>query len=107
MFCSPFDEALAHAGPGAVFLPDREGFWRFAPNWSRDAWTRNPGDHAHGWTFLLARDRDSGFVQLVLCTSPTLLGEHPRLDFRVYVTEEQARAARAELGSPPIVTEPW
>ena len=107
MFCSPFDEALAHHGPGAVFLPDREGLWRFAVNWSRDAWTRNPGEHAHGWVYLLARDRDSGFVQLVLCTSPTLLTEHPRLQLRTFDDEAAARAARDAIGQPPVATEPW
>ncbi|MFT4625056.1 MAG: hypothetical protein ACI8PZ_003722 [Myxococcota bacterium] len=107
MFCSPYDEVLAHDGPGTVFLRDREGLWRFAPNWCRDAWTRNPGEHAHGWVYLLARDKASGFVQLALVTSPTLLVEHPRQELRVFADLEAAEAARAAFGTPPIAVDPW
>lgn len=107
MFCSPFDEAVAHRGPAAIFLLDRKGMWRFAPRWTRDCWGRAPGPHAHGWTWLLARDRGSASVQLVLCTSPTLLTEHPRLDLRAFPSESEARAALAALGSPPLAVEAW
>jgi hypothetical protein len=107
MFCSSFDEALAHTGPAAIFLPDPDGLWRVAPNWSRDAWNRNPGEHKHGLTYILARDLDSGFVQLVLCTSPTLIDAHPRLQIRVFPTEAAARAAREAIGRPPVAPEAW
>ncbi|MEZ4318660.1 MAG: hypothetical protein R3F61_14195 [Myxococcota bacterium] len=107
MFCSPFDEALAHAGPAGVFLPDTEGALRFQPNWTRDAWGRAPGPHAHGWTWTLLRDRDSGFVLLALVTSPTLITEHPRLDVRVAGSLDEARAMRAEYGNPPVAPESW
>lgn len=107
MFCTVFDEALAYAGPAAVFLFDPEGALRFEPTWTRDLWGRAPGPHAHGWTWVLARDRSSGFVQLALVTSPTLLVEHPRLDVRAYADLASARAARAVFGQPPVAVEPW
>lgn len=107
MFCSPFDEALAQQGPAAIFQLDREGLLRFETTWTRDCWGRAPGPHAHGWTWLLARDRDSGFVQLILATSPTLLEQHPRQDLRVLPSREAAVEALAALGAPPIRPEPW
>ena len=69
-FCSPWDEALARRGPPSVFLPDREGLLRFDADWTRDCWGRAPGPHVDGWTWLLLRDRDTGFVNLLLATSP-------------------------------------
>lgn len=107
MFCSPFDEALAANGPAAVFLPDPEGALRFHPSWTRDAWGRAPGPHAHGHCWQLFRDRGTGYVQLALVTSPTLITEHPRLDVRVFPTREDAEQARAAYGNPPITGEPW
>lgn len=95
-FCSPWDEALANGGPASVFLPDREGLLRFDADWTRDCWGRAPGPHAAGWTWVLVRDRDTGFVNLLLATSPTLIPEHPRADVRVEPTAEAAwRAWRA------------
>lgn len=107
MFCSPFDEALAQAGPAAVFLPDPEGSLRFHASWTRDAWGRAPGPHVVGWSWQLFRDKGNGFVQLALVTSPTLIQEHPRLDVRAYATREEAVAAREVFGSPPLANEPW
>lgn len=106
-FCSPFDAALAQEGPAAVFLPDRDGALRFDATWTRDCWGRAPGPHRPGWTWLLTRDRASGFVNLVLVTSPTLLTEHPRLDLRRFTTLEQAQAALSALDHPPFAREPW
>lgn len=106
-FCSPFDAALAAAGPPAVFLPDAEGALRFDPSWTRDCWGRAPGPHALASTWTLLRDRGTGFVVFALVTSPTLLASHPRLDVRQYPTREAAEAARAEWGTPPITREPW
>ena len=106
-FCDPFDESLARNGPAAVFLPDPEGLLRFDAEWSRDAWARSPGPHPLGWTWLLLRDRDSGFVQLVLCTSPTLITDHPRADVRAFPTLGEAREARQSFGHPPVTGEPW
>ncbi len=107
MFCSPFDEALAHRGPAAVFLPDPEGALRFHPNWTRDAYGRSPGPHLHGWRWLLLRDRGTGYVQIALITSPTLIEAHPRMQVRAYRERADAEAARAALGEPPIAVEPW
>jgi hypothetical protein len=92
-FCSPWDEALARRGPPSVFLPDREGLLRFDADWTRDCWGRAPGPHADGWSWLLVRDRDTGFVNLLLATSPTLIAEHPRADVRAHDTAEGAYAA--------------
>lgn len=106
MFASPFDETLASLGPAAVFLVDTEGLLRFHLNWTRDAWGRQPGPHAIAWVWMLLRDRDTGFVQLALVTSPTLIPEHPRADVRSYETREAAEAARSTFGRPPIA-EAW
>lgn len=106
-FGSPFDEALAKSGPAGIFLVDREGLLRFEATWTRDCWGRAVGPHSHGWTWLLARDRASGFVQLVLATSPTVLVMHPRLDLRTFADPESARAALAGIGNPPIAEEAW
>lgn len=106
-FCSPFDHALAHGGPPAVFLFDREGLLRFDPQWTRDAWGRSPGPHAPGWVWVLTRDRDTGFVWMVLVTSPQLLVDHPRLELRAFSERAEAEAALAELGSPALASEPW
>ncbi len=102
MFCSPFDESLARSGPAGVFLFDPEGELRFHLTWTRDAWGRSPGPHAHGWVWLLLRDRDTGFVQLALVTSPTLIESHPRAEVAVFEDLEAARAARAAFGVPPF-----
>lgn len=106
-FCSPFDEGVAWRGPAAVFLPDEEGVWRLAVEWTQDAWLRRPGPHDGRWRFVLVRDRGTGFVQLALATAADLLDAHPRGDVRAYDTLEQASAARAAFGRPPIAPEAW
>lgn len=106
-FCSPFDEQLAHHGPAGVFLRDSDRVWRFQPTWTRDLWGRAPGPHAHGHRFVLARDTGSGFVMLLLVTSPTLLTEHPRLQLRAYTTLDEATEAWKALGDPAVVPDPW
>lgn len=107
VFCSPFDEQLAHSGPPGVFLLDTEGSLRFHLTWTRDAWGRAEGPHASGWVWLLLRDRGSGFVQLALVTSPTLITTHPRMDVRAYERRDEAEAARAAFGHPPMAPEAW
>jgi hypothetical protein len=92
-FCSDFDAALARGGPPAVFLRDREGLLRFDAQWTRDTWGRCESAPRFGWTWVVARDRASGFVFLVLATSPDLLATHPRLDVRPF--EDRARAEAA------------
>lgn len=107
-FCGPFDRALASAAVPAVFLVDTDGLLRFDADWTRDAWQR-AGDVTLRWgqTWSLARDRASGYVLLVMATSPDLLAHHPRLDVRAYPDHAAARAALDALGRPPIASEPW
>ena len=107
MYCSPFDQALAESGPPGVFLLDTDGALRFHLTWTRDAWGRAPGPHAHNPVWLLLRDRGSGFVQLAYVTSDTLIPEHPRADVRRYAGRDEAEAARAAFGSPPFCAEAW
>jgi hypothetical protein len=106
-FCSPFDELVARSGPPCVFLPDREGAWKLDPEWSRDAWTRDPGPHAPGDRYVLLRDHQTGYVAIALTTSPSLLRLHPRMDVRTFIDEGEARAARARFGEPPVCKAPW
>ncbi|TNE84333.1 MAG: hypothetical protein EP330_29385 [Deltaproteobacteria bacterium] len=107
MFCSPFDEALAQGGAAAIFLPDPEGMWRFDASWTRDAWGRDAGPHAHAWRYAALRDKRSGFAFVALVTSPTLLVEHPRLDVRLFESLDEARRFVADFGDPPITEAPW
>ncbi|MEZ4241150.1 MAG: hypothetical protein R3F59_34320 [Myxococcota bacterium] len=107
-FCSPFDAALAANGAPAVFLRDVEGLLRFDAEWTRDAWGRAEGAPQPGpprWA--LARDGDSGYVQLVMATSPDLLQRHPRLAFRTFDDAAAALDALAALGRPPMAPQPW
>ncbi len=107
VFSSEFDRLLADGGPPAIFLFDREGSLRLEPGWTRDAWSRDPGPHAFAPCWTLCRDRGTGYVQIVLSTSPTLLAGHPRQDTRVYADLSAAREARDALGPVPIDREPW
>jgi hypothetical protein len=101
-FCSPFDERLSHEGPPAVFLLDPEGQLRFDAEWTRDLYARAPATLTRAPCWVLARDRDSGWVQIVLVTSPELLDQHPRLDLRPMQDYASAAAARAALGPVPV-----
>ena len=106
-FASAFDEALASGGPAALFLPDREGKLRFDVDRTRDCWERAPGPHSLCHVWLLLRDHDTGFVNLVLATSPSLLVVHPRADVRSYADRESADLARTSIGTPPVSREAW
>lgn len=85
-----------------MFLVDPEGNLRFDSEWTRDAYARVPAPRERAWRWVLARDRGSGYVQLVLATSPELLAAHPRLDVRSFVDRALAVAALRALGRPPI-----
>ncbi len=110
-FCSSFDRAVAHEGPEALFIRDREGLWRLAPNWTRNAYDALEGDRAQSaqktWRWLLARDHDTGFVQLLLCTGQDLLHAHPRMDLQYFDGLEEGDAARSAYGDPPVCKETW
>ena len=113
-FASAFDEALAADGPPAVFVPDREEKLRFDAEWTRDCWERAERPLAVGRVWALVRDRDSGFVNLLLVTSPGLLLTHPRGDVRIYADLPAALEARrpfllgpATLGGAAVARDPW
>jgi hypothetical protein len=103
-FATPFDRALAEAGPPAIFLRDREGGWRFDAQWTRDAWGRVSEPARCDGVFHVARDRASGFHLVVLATGD-LLGGHPRLDVVAVASEADADARLAGLGAVPVG--PW
>ena len=105
-FCSPFDARLAAEGPPAIFLRDPEGMLRFDAEWTRDGWGRRPIAERR-WCWVLARDLGSGHVQLLLATSPDLVGEHPRLQFRTFGAREAAEEALRSIGRPPVDPERW
>ncbi len=100
IFCSPFDRALAENGPPAVFQLNRDGEWRFEPEWTRDVWERSPGPHRKGTVFVVLRDSDTAFLSLLMVTSPDLLTSHPRGEVRTYADFESARSARETIGPP-------
>ncbi len=107
-FCSPFDRELAEHGPPSVFVRSPELEWRVEPDLSRDGWERlrrreEPLVPARRPAHVLVRDRDTGFVSWFYVTSVDLLFEHPRLDHRVYESEESCRAAFEALGRAPVV----
>jgi hypothetical protein len=52
---------------------------------------------------VLVRDRATGFVSWFYVTSTDLLLDHPRLDHRVYSSEQEAGDALALLGPAPVV----
>lgn len=106
-FATPFDDALARTGPAAVFLPDREGKLRFSTEWTLEAWERAVGALDHGLVWVLARDHDTGYVNLALCTSPALLHAHPKADIRRFDTVDAAVAAREAIGRPYVAREAW
>ena len=106
-FATAFDEALATSGPPAVFLPDREGLLRFDADWTRDCWERATDALAAGQVWVLLRDRATGFVNLLLVTSPALLVAHPRGDVRAYGTFAEASTALAAFGTPALAGAPW
>jgi len=99
-FCSPFDAALAEMGPPAIFQIDRDGEWRFEPEWTRDVWERSPGPHRKGTVYVVLRDSDTSFLSLLMVTSPDLLTSHPRGEVRIYPSFDEALQARERVGPP-------
>ena len=122
-FADPFDQAVAHHGPPAVFTVDHKNQLRLNGDRSRETWTRileestpprPPGeadpvrpDSDVVWCHCLFRDHGTGWVQYILVTSPALCSEHPRADVRRYDNQAQALAALAALGRPPIAEDSW
>lgn len=97
-FCDDWDRALFEAGVLALFLRDPDGELRLQPDRTRDALRHAPGPFPLEPVHALVRDRATGHVHCVLATSPGLLEGHPRLEARIYDSEEDARAALVALG---------
>lgn len=107
-FCDPFDRAMAERGPPAVFTLTADGELRLHPDRTRDAWQRLAGAGTpsqappHAACHCLLRDHGTGWVMYALVTSPALCASHPRADLWRYDTEEEALAALARAGRPPV-----
>lgn len=106
-FCSRYDEALAGNGPAAVFLVDCDGNWRHDSNWTRDCWESIEPPLFEGAQFALLRDIPTGFVQLMLVTSKSLLSGREGIEVRWFEMLEDARSELAALGQLPIVKGSW
>ncbi len=101
-FCSPYDEELALHGPPSIFLRTPDGLWRVQPDLARDGCARlkrvPERSEGHG----LMQDKATRFVTRVYTTSRALFEDHPRVLLSWYPSEEEADAALAELGCPPL-----
>jgi len=109
-YCGEFDKRVAQAGVAAVFVRTIEGAWRLEPDLSRQAWERVGNEELENDERLvhaLLRDRATGFVSWWMLSHPSLLAEHPRLDARLFDTEEGAQVVLEALGTPPIASEAW
>ena len=109
-YCGEFDKQVAEAGVAAVFVRTIEGAWRLEPDLSRQAWERMGSEalgQDGGLVHALLRDKATGFVSWWLLSHPALLSDHPRLDARLFDTEEAAQAALGALGQPPLAGEDW
>lgn len=106
-FCSPFDERLALEGPPAIFRVDRDGDWRFDAEWTRDCYGRLEESVPLNPHYVLVRDVATGFVQMMLATSPPLLAQSPRIEVRMYDDYATASAALAVFGQPPVTDDSW
>lgn len=106
-FCDPFDAALASSGCPAIFTVDADGRLRLDAERSRDALLRCESAPRPGLSPCLFRDRATGWVQLVVATSPDLVAAHPRADIRRFESGAQALAALAALPQPPVWRGDW
>ena len=102
-FASPFDAQLADLGPPAIFVPHKEREWRLAPNLTRDAWGLLEAVPVRDPAHALYRDKKTGYVSWFYTTARSLLAEHPRADVCFYPSEEEAAAALAAIGLPPLI----
>ena len=103
---SPFDEQLATHGPPAIFTIDFKDRLGLDEARTRELWTRMDRAPEWGVCHCLYRDRETGWVQYVLVTSPDLCGPHPRADIVRFATREDALSALAALGELPVSKEP-
>lgn len=106
-FADTFDGAVARAGVPALFTVDARGALRLDPDRTRDAWSRLDAPPAREAALYLVRDRATGWVQLMLSTSPALVEGHPRADAARYPSVAAAREALSGLGPLPIARESW
>lgn len=107
LYCSPFDEVLAHVGPPAIFRLDRDGNWRLDVEWTRDCWGRTDDTPSQGTVYALVRDIPTGFVQMMLATASDLLENRPGVQVRCFDSYADALTAFNGLGKPPVVEETW
>lgn len=101
-FADEFDRHLAANGPPAVFRLSPDGELRLSPDRTRDAWQRLSSPPTFAPCHVLARDCGTGVVSYLLVTSPQLCEAHPRADLWRYGSQEEALAALARAGRPPV-----
>jgi hypothetical protein len=102
-FADRFDEILAREGPAAVFTRTPDGDLKLDVFRTRDAWQRARSETPlREECHCLYTDRATGWVQYVLVTSPELCWNEPRADVARYASAEEALAALAAIGVPPV-----
>lgn len=106
-FADAFDQALAEAGPPALFTHSPDGELKLDLIKTRDAWDRLAHPPERDPAHCLLRDEATGYVQYVLATSRALVAEHPRASVVTFDSAGAALEALAELGSPPVVRGPF
>ena len=93
---SPFDKFMAEEGPAAIFTLDHDGNLNMDVVRSRDFWQINQPPFPRGDCHCLLRDRQTGWPQYALITSPQLCVTHPRADIEIFADQDSALLAVAE-----------
>jgi len=105
VFCSAFDERMAHDGPPALFVRTHDGDWMLSDSLSRDLTTR-AGLVSRDVAHVLFRDEATGLVSWWFVTGRDLLAAHPRGQVIAAGASAEIATAYAALGRPSVSAAP-